>query len=240
MRRALRQPRRSQTIKEDLIRRYAPGHSFLDVGCMWTVHGGYVFLAEDSGATSVTGADLVAETDEFRAEHARRASKMRFVRGDLHDSSTIEAVGKHDVVFCAGVLYHTPSPLWTLSCLREMTGDLLIVGTATIPEVPGLEAACVFYPGLGDAGRRVYQSAPRRATRVGLTTPWDPDLYYDNWWWGMSPSALRGMVVTTGFEVVEMVSIPFFSAVVCRRVAVKAQTDPNTGHDSDATGPAKA
>jgi len=196
---------------------------------MWNVHGAYAFLAEESGATSVTGVDLVAETDAFRAERARRASRMRFVRGDMHDATTIKAVGKHDVVFCAGVLYHTPSPLQTLTRLRELTGELLIVGTATIPEVPGLEAACVFYPGLSDAGRRVYQAAPRRALRVGISTPFDPVHIYDNWWWGISPSALRGMLITTGFEVVEMVSIPFFSAAVCRYVDDKEQADSGAG-----------
>jgi hypothetical protein len=116
-----------------------------------------------------------------------------------------------------------------------MTRELLIVGTATIPEAPGLEAACVFYPGLSDAGRRVYQAAPRRATRVGISTPFDPVRFYDNWWWGISPSALRGMLIATGFEVVEMVSIPFFSAAVCRLADCKGLDHSGTAHEPDAS-----
>ena len=46
------------------------------------------------------------------------------------------------------MLYHCPNPLETLRCLREITGEFLILATASTPEVPGLKQACVFYPGL--------------------------------------------------------------------------------------------
>jgi len=40
---------------EEYIRRYAPGHSFVDVGCMWGVDGEHAFLAEAVGAKPVKG-----------------------------------------------------------------------------------------------------------------------------------------------------------------------------------------
>src|SRR5436190_18200249 len=84
--------------REALVREYAPGRSWLDAGCMWNVHGGICFAAEDAGATAVTGIDLMDATAQFRAERARRGSRVRFVRGDLHDPDTLAAAGPHDVV----------------------------------------------------------------------------------------------------------------------------------------------
>src|SRR3954469_21042633 len=92
------------------IRRLAPGRSFVDVGCMWGVNGPYAFVAEEAGASRVTGVDVFGPTPEFEAERSARASRVRFVLGDATDPRTIEAIGETDVVFCAGVLYHHPSP----------------------------------------------------------------------------------------------------------------------------------
>ncbi len=58
---------------------------------------------------------------------------MRFVRGDLHDPATVAEVGPHEVVWCSGVLYHAPNPVLTLQRLRELTTELLILQTMTLP-----------------------------------------------------------------------------------------------------------
>jgi hypothetical protein len=34
--------------------------------------------------------------------------------------------------------------------------------------------------------------------------PFDPRRGYENWWWGITGSALRGMLTATGFEVLEV------------------------------------
>src|SRR5688572_29117597 len=73
--------------REDVVRRHAVGKSFCDVGCMWKVNGRIAFVAEEAGATAVTGIDVMEATDDFRAEHERRRSSVRFVHGDLHDAA---------------------------------------------------------------------------------------------------------------------------------------------------------
>jgi 2-polyprenyl-3-methyl-5-hydroxy-6-metoxy-1,4-benzoquinol methylase len=138
---------------DDMIGKLAPGNSFVDVGAMWNVHGRTAFLAEEHGATAVTAVDVSAETDEYRAEHRQRGSKVRFVRGDLHDPATIAEVGSHDVVWCSGVLYHVPNPLVTLECLRQVTKHKLMLISASIPETPGSENGCVFFPHLSERAR---------------------------------------------------------------------------------------
>lgn len=190
-------------VREELVRRHAPGRSFADIGCMWNVDGAIAFLAEQSGATSITGLDLMPASAAFTAEHQRRSSKVSFVQGDLHDPEVTGRVGIHDVVWCSGVIYHAPNPLLTVERLRSITGRTLILASETIPEVPGLSQACVFLPGLPDPQRLAHASARPGATALGVSEPFRPEQSYGAWWWGISRSALRGMLRATGFEVVE-------------------------------------
>lgn len=207
---------------EPLIGELSPGKSFVDVGAIWNVHGANAFRAEDAGATRVTAMDISAATPEYEAEHARRGSKVRFVQGDLHDAAAREQVGKHDVVWCAGVLYHCPNPVHSIECLKEMVAETLVLITATAPELPGVQNAAVFFPGLsrrqGKAWSRAYDAAlgGGQHERLGLSTPFDPAESYGNWWWGLSPSAVEGMLVACGFEIAETKTNGFHTRIVAR------------------------
>lgn len=204
-----------------LIDRYAPGRSFVDVGAIWVVHGRTAFLAEAAGASAVTAVDLSPETDEYLREHERRSSSVRFVQGDLHDAEARKRIGPHDVVWCSGVLYHCPNPVHSLECLRELTAGVLVLQTASVPEIPGIRQAGVFWPTLPERDRLRYDAAyhaisksPARAERAGLTTPFDPERTYANWWWGLTPSSIEGMLEATGFKVEETKSNGFHTRIV--------------------------
>jgi hypothetical protein len=211
VRRRLHRRRHGPPPREAFVRGFAAGASFADVGAMWGVDGAIAFAAEEAGATQVTALDVMAPTPAYEAEHQRRRSKVRFVRGDLHDPGTIEAVGRHEVVWCSGLIYHAPHPLLTLERLRALTGKTLILATESLPEVPGLRGACVFYPG---AERGPFAAAGR----VGLDTPFDPEKGYENWWWGLTRSALEGMLTASGFEVAEVHDDALHLTVVARAV----------------------
>ena len=202
--------------REDLIRAHAPGRSWLDVGCMWGVEGRLALLAEGAGAERVTGVDVMEATPGFEAERTRLGSRMRFVRGDLHDPATLAEAGEHDVVWCSGVLYHAPHPLLTLERLRSVCGERLILATEALPELPGVPGACVFYPALaGEGARRPYLGAPG-GRAIGITEPFDPAAGYGNWFWGITPSALRGMLAATGWAVERELGDPFHRTVIAR------------------------
>ena len=200
------------------IRQYAPGHSFVDVGALWRVHGRTAFLAEENGATEVTATDVMAATPEYEAERERRGSSARFVQGDIHDPQTLEQIGPHDVVWCSGVLYHCPNPLHTIDCLRSITRSTLVLITASVPELPGVRNGCVFFPGLAEADRlaydRAYNATILKGPRVGLTNAFDPELGFENWWWGLSPSAVESMLESAGFTVVETKTNGFHTRTV--------------------------
>lgn len=188
--------------REELIARHVAGRSFVDVGCMWTIDGALCFAAEDAGAASVTGVDVMAASERFEAERTRRDSRVRFVRGDLHDPATVAEIGTHDVVWCSGVLYHAPHPLLTLERLRALTGQTLLLATETVAETPGRRNTCILAPGSDE--------------HPNSEPPAGPDAGYGPWYWGISPSALRTMLKLSGFAVVEEFRTPFHVTVVAR------------------------
>jgi hypothetical protein len=194
---------RASPPREAFVARHVAGRSFADVGCMWEINGGIAFAAEAAGAGEVSGMDLMGETPEYQAEHRRRGSKVRFVQGDLHDEQALARLGVHDVVWCSGVLYHAPHPLQTLERLRSVTGETLLLATETLPERLLARNLCVF--------------APKPGTHPTHTEPFDPARGYVNWYWGITPSALRAMLGATGFRVVEEHRTPFHTTVMARK-----------------------
>jgi hypothetical protein len=202
-----------QPDREDVVRRHAAGKTFCDVGCMWKVNGRIAFVAEEAGATSVTGLDVMAATPAFETERAQRSSKVRFVRGDLHDPATVADVGPHEVVWCSGVLYHAPNPMLTLERLRELTTELLILQTMTLPELPGVKQGLVFYPGVPNP--ELYARWGEQAAR-SLRLPEPGEDPYAPWWWGISQSALHAMLRAARFEPVEQWGDPFAVHVIAK------------------------
>jgi SAM-dependent methyltransferase len=182
-------------LHRGLVEREArAGGSFLDVGCMWTIHGANAFAAERAGASSVTALDVMARTPEFDAAHAERGSKVRFVQGDIHDPAVVAEAGPHDVVWCSGVLYHCPDPFLTVRRLREVTAGRLLLATEVMPEVRGvLRAATILPPPSAHPG------APAGPPPAGYGD-------YAPWYWLPTPSAVRALLEQAGFEVAEQVA----------------------------------
>lgn len=211
------------------IAEHAQGNTFADIGGLFMKEGADAFAAEDAGATVVTCFDA-GDPDlcGFAEEHRRRDSSVRFVQGDLEELESVVRIGRHDIVWCTGVLYHSPNPLRQLMHLRSITGRLLYLGTLTIPEVPGFPNACVFYPYLGERDRAPYAAGYRWAPgvaegmlAVGRPVDEAPMQGYGNCWWGMSRSALKAMLRTARFEVVEErphSQAPFVTELVARPV----------------------
>jgi hypothetical protein len=204
----------------EYIRRHAPGRSFADVGCMWGVNGEYAFIAEEAGATTVTAVDVFGPTPEFEEKHRARGSRVTFVLGDITRAETLDRVGEADVVFCAGVLYHHPSPFDLLVALRRICRETLILRTSTIPEVRGLPNVAVYFPMLDARGRDLWSlkslGVPHQA---GISNEFQPSDGYGNWFWGLTPSCLESLLKTAGFRVDFRATEAFAQTCVCAAVA---------------------
>lgn len=198
---------RMHADREAWVREHAPGKSFVDVGGMLGRNGSFCFLAEESGATEVSLFDGGDPTPEFHAEHERRGSRVRYMQGDLEDQVVLERLGRHDIVYSTGVIYHSPNPVLQLMNLREICGSLLYLGSATIPEVPGVEQACMYYPYLGDGARTALKRPhwkPEHGWGIGTPFVEKPMWGHANFWWGITPSALLAMLRSARFEVLEV------------------------------------
>lgn len=202
------------------VRRYAPGGSFVDIGCMWGVNGAYAFLAEEVGATASKGVDVFGPTPEFTEEHRRRNSQVEFILGDALQGSTVERIGEVDTVLCSGVLYHLPHPFDLLVALRRICRRTLILRTSSIPEVGGLPQTAVYYPMLDPRERRLWNLSSLGLLRqVGITDGFESDQGYGNWFWGLTPSAIEALLATAGFRVEFRAIEAFAHTVVCTVVA---------------------
>jgi SAM-dependent methyltransferase len=204
----------------EYIRNYAPGKRFVDVGCMWGVNGRYAFLAEEAGATAVVGIDVFGPTPEFEADRAERGSRVEFVLGDATSADTVARVGTAEVVFCAGVLYHHPSPFDLLVALRQMCSETLILRTSSVPELPWLRNAAVYFPMLDRPQRRLWELGRLGVShQVGISGEgFDPAAGYGNWFWGLTPSCLTSLLRTAGFEVDWRFEEPFAQTLICHVV----------------------
>lgn len=204
----------------EYIRRHAPGHSFADVGCMWGVNGEYAFLAEEAGATRVAAVDVFGPTPEFEEKRRARGSRVEFILGDITRLETLDRIGETDVVFCAGVLYHHPSPFDLLVALRRICRQTLILRTSTIPEVRGLPNAAVYFPMLDARGRELWNLKPLGLLhQAGITGEFQPADGYGNWFWGLTPSCLESLLKTAGFRVDFRATEAFAQTCVCTAVA---------------------
>jgi SAM-dependent methyltransferase len=201
-------------IRHKLIKKYAPGKTFVDIGCMWGVNGYFTFLSEEYGAKQSVGFDIYEPSEEFKKSMKQRNSNVKFVKGDINSQSSLNELGKFDVVYCTGLLYHVPDPLYTLTRLRQVCGDILILGTAVIPEVNGLENAAVYYPFLSTEQRKLWDL--KKGEQIAITSDYDPKQGYGNWIWGFSTSCLVSMLRTTGFDIIEKHEGKFYSYIVCK------------------------
>lgn len=208
----------------EYIGRHAIGRSFVDVGCMWGVNGRYSFLAERAGATSVKAVDVFGPTPEFEDTRLATGSRVEFILGDITRADTLARIGQADVVFCAGVLYHHPSPFDLLVALRQICRETLILRTSTIPEVRGLPNAAVYFPMLDAKARALWNlSSLGLLHQAGISTEFQPAEGYGNWFWGLTPSCLESLLKTAGFRVDFRATEAFAHTCVCTAVAPALQ-----------------
>jgi 2-polyprenyl-3-methyl-5-hydroxy-6-metoxy-1,4-benzoquinol methylase len=198
------------------IRRYARGKSFADIGCLWGVNGEYAFIAEEAGATRIKAVDVFGPTPEFEEKKSVRGSAVEFILGDVTSPSTLERIGVVDVVFCAGVLYHHPSPFDLLVALRRICSETLILRSSTIPEVRGLKNAAVFWPMMDERSRAFWSLRPLGVShQAGISTEFRPADGYSNWFWGLTPSCLTSLLQTAGFRIEHRAPEAFAQTLVC-------------------------
>jgi hypothetical protein len=130
-------------------------------------------------------------------------------------------VGEVDVVFCAGVLYHHPSPFDVLVALRHMCRHKLTLRTYTIPEISGLPNAAVYFPLLESRDRLLWELSTLGVSRmVGIANEFQPEEGYGNVLWGVTPSCLVSMLRTAGSRIDLRATEVFAQIIICSPIDV--------------------
>jgi hypothetical protein len=159
--------------------------------------------------------------------------------GDVTHPDTLAEIGVTDVVFCAGVLYHHPSPFDVLVALQRICGQTLILRTFAIPEIKSLPNAAVYFPMLKPADRRLWDLSGLGVPRqVGITDRFEPDQGYGNSFWGLTPSCLISLLETAGFRIESQAQEPFAETLVCSPVAAALEHRLPSEADARAMGAA--
>jgi SAM-dependent methyltransferase len=123
---ALRARARRSAFARLLDEAIAPDATVLEVGC----GTGQMTLFLATGERLVVGADLSRASLLLAAEAARRfgTCRSRFVELDLRAPAL--RPGSFDVVYCSGVLHHTPDPAASFGAVARLVraGGVLVVG----------------------------------------------------------------------------------------------------------------
>lgn len=99
-------------------------------------------------------------------EAQRRNPDIRFMQFDAEDAA-IRSLGKFDLVFCFGLLYHLENPFLTIRHLHAMTRSLLLVEAVTyLGDDPIM--GFVDEPGWEDQGLRNYAFYPTEACLIKM------------------------------------------------------------------------
>lgn len=112
------------------------GRSFLDCACN---AGAYSFLAREAGAGRCFGFDVrehwIAQARFLAKNRAGPSDRTKFEVLDLYDLPS-RGVGAFDITLFKGIFYHLPDPISGLRIAADMTRELIIVDTATRPDMP--------------------------------------------------------------------------------------------------------
>lgn len=158
------------------------GKSVLEVGAGIGMLTGFF---EDRGCT-------VLSTDarpENLAEIERRHPERRVARLNLERPADVSVLGKFDIVFCYGTLYHVADPEPALEALSRVA-DMILLETCLspgdgeeAPSVPELHTMTQAYSGLGSRPTRAWVVS--RLKRfwghgyISVTQPSHPDFPLD-------------------------------------------------------------
>ena len=153
---------RSRLLSNEFVRlldrAIAPDARIVEIGC----GTGQMSLCLALGERRVIGADLTRASLKLAAEAASRfgLEQVLFVETDLRRPGLRK--GAFDVVYCSGVLHHTPDPRASFSAVAKLLkpGGVIVLG---------------LYHAIGRFPHRVRRSVARLSGFKVI--PWDPVLH---------------------------------------------------------------
>ena len=115
----------------DIFSKYVKGKSFIDIGPLYAISNEALTPAMQHGATRIAAADIqdiAWEPWKKLREHCASVGLHEYEEHSVNlDNRNIEKIiGQFYFVFCKGIIYHVPSPLYTIERLRSVTAKYLL------------------------------------------------------------------------------------------------------------------
>lgn len=207
----------------NIFEKYVPGTDYLDVGPLFGTVNETLSVASRYSPRSLSAADIdPLDADSWEALRSHLASKnvegVKEFSVSIDDPTIVEKTGAFDFVYSAGILYHVPSPVYTLQQYRKLTRKYFLLGSMVVPEeiendqgrLDFSGGKLVFIPAIGEAERRVmaahYDQYDMKIHHINATDSWpwrhNGEPSYGPWWWLYSPSTCKRMIETAGFKVI--------------------------------------
>jgi hypothetical protein len=209
-------------IVMDSLERYVPGADYIDIGPLFGTVNETISVAAQFKPRSLSAADidpLTSESWSALRTHLkdRGIENVREFSVSIDDPKICEKIGVYDFVYSAGILYHVPSPLYTLSQYRSLTRRYFLLGTMVVPSFIENEhgrldfdgGMLAFVPALGIRERKIlsthFENVGLQIHHINATDSWPwrdqgrPS--YGPWWWLYSAETCRRMISTSGFKV---------------------------------------
>lgn len=206
---------------DEIIRAHVGGAAFADVGGLWGLVNEKITVAVKAGCRSATMIDISPIGHQLWIDFDQRArsagvTEYRKIQGNVDDPGLADRAGTFDFVYCSGVIYHVPNPLYTLARLHALTQRFLLLGSMTVPPQVHTEAGeasfvggrTVFLPAL-DARTKAILAQHFEALGIelaGITDDqylWTSLSAYGPWWWLWTKDTLSAMLRVAGFRVIE-------------------------------------
>jgi len=200
------------------------GKTFADVGGLWGTVNEQVTVAAKAGAAEVTMMDIAPLDHEMWSKFHERCREQgvvctRYMQGNIDDPHFPERVGSFDVVHCAGVVYHCPNPLYSISQLARITRKTMILGSTVIPLRISNDAGTIamedntalLIPALSDRQKRVvavyFEAVGAKIAGISLPVESGWSLNdYALWWYLFTTNFVAGLLEVCGFKVLETTS----------------------------------
>ena len=207
--------------RDQWIRDLCAGKSFADIGGLWGTVNEKVTVAAKAGAVTTVMLDVQAPEHALWAALQERCLSMGVsgcgcVSASIDEPCLVERTGHFDVVHCSGLLYHCPNPLHTLTQLRSITLNYLILTTVVIPSTISNSSGTInlspggllFVPYLPkhqlETLREHWENAEVSGA-IGITEQhcgWQVDDYAP-WWWLFPVGTVRQLLMAAGFRILE-------------------------------------
>ncbi len=207
----------------DIFSKYVKGKSFIDIGPLYAISNEALTPAMQHGATRIAAADIQDiswEPWKKLREHCASLGLHEYEEHsvDLDNPNIEKIIGKFDFVFCKGIIYHVPSPLYTIERLRSVTAKYLLIGTMIVPDF--IENECgridfdggkvLFVPALDHASRAImakhYSDQGWEIMHINAKESWpwrhDGGPNYGPWWWLFSGRTAEKMVEVSGLRII--------------------------------------